>query len=348
MVISVGSLALLAGQLIAGSAILNVITGAPRWLGALIGAAVMTIYFAAGGLLGSAWVNSVQLVIMLVGFFVALPFLMQSAGGPAALMQPPAPEWFGNFFYSAGPASGWTMLFLFAPAFIISPGLIQKSYGARSERALSTGIALNAAALLIFAFIPTLLGMIARVTMPGITDSNTVLPSLLMTQLPVWLGALALAAVFSTEVDTCDAILFMLSTTASQDIYKKMFNPTASDQQLLRVARTAAVIGGGLGVVLSVYLATVESALRIFYSIIVVSLFVPILAGLYSTRGGSVAALASIVTGLVTLFTIRVFVTPIHSWADPALSGVLAAAAAYFIGIVIRRPSAHGRSLQTG
>ena len=43
-----------------------------------------------------------------------------------------------------------------------------------------------------------------------------------MTQLPVWLGALALSAVFSTEVDTCDAILFMLSTTSSQDIYRRV------------------------------------------------------------------------------------------------------------------------------
>ena len=38
IVICIGSLALLAGQLIAGAAILNVITGAPRWLGACIGA----------------------------------------------------------------------------------------------------------------------------------------------------------------------------------------------------------------------------------------------------------------------------------------------------------------------
>src|SRR5687767_8195171 len=53
LLICLGSLAILAGQLIAGAAILNVITGVPRWGGALIGATVMTIYFAAGGLLGS-------------------------------------------------------------------------------------------------------------------------------------------------------------------------------------------------------------------------------------------------------------------------------------------------------
>jgi SSS family solute:Na+ symporter len=62
------------------------------------------------------------------------------------------------------------------------------------------------------------MGMAARVTMPDITDPNAVLPSLLTHGLPPWLGALGLAAIFSTEVDTCDAILFMLSTSASKDL----------------------------------------------------------------------------------------------------------------------------------
>ena len=347
VIICVGSLALLAGQLIAGAGILNVITGAPRWLGALIGAAIMTIYFVSGGLIGSAWVNTVQLVVMMVGFAVALPVVFDRVGGGAGLVQPPAPEWFGDFFYSSGPGSGWTMFFLLAPAFIASPGLIQKSYGAKSASALTRGIALNAAALLVFAFIPTFLGMAARSLTPGLTDPNNVLPTLLMTQLPVWLGALALSAVFSTEVDTCDAILFMLSTTSSQDIYRRVFKPNATDAELLKVARLAAVAGGAAGVVLSIYLATVVSAITIFYSIIVVSLFVPILGGLFVPRAGSREALTAIATGLLTLFIVRFFVLPMYRWADPALAGVLMAAAAYFIVLTFRRDSRNVGSVQS-
>ena len=70
-----GTLAILAGQIIAGAAILNVLTGAPRWVGSLIGGAIMTIYFAAGGLKGTAIVNTVQLLVMLAGFLLALPFV---------------------------------------------------------------------------------------------------------------------------------------------------------------------------------------------------------------------------------------------------------------------------------
>jgi SSS family solute:Na+ symporter len=342
IVICLGTLALLASQLIAGAAILNVVVGIPRWAGALIGAGVMTIYFAAGGLLGSAWVNALQLVVMLAGFLVALPFGLERAGGLATLTHTAAvPPWFGDFFYSTGPLSGWTFLILLGPSFLISPGLIQKAFGAKSEKAVRTGIGLNAVVLMSFAFLPVLFGMAARTTNPGIEDPNSVLPTFLMTQLPAWLGALALSAVFSTEVDTCDAILFMLSTSMSKDIYKRHINPGASDRQLLRVARTSAVIGGAAGVILTTYFSTVVSALTIFYSILIVCLFVPIIGGLYVARADRHAAMSAIVAGLCTLFVVRVFVVARHPMVDPVLTGLAAASLAFIVVVLARRAPAH-------
>jgi SSS family solute:Na+ symporter len=331
-----GTLAILAGQIIAGAAILNVVTGAPRWVGSVIGGAIMTIYFTAGGLRGTAVVNTVQLVVMLVGLLLALPFVVGAAGGVDPLFASVPPH-FGEMAFSAGPGSGWTLLFLTGPAFIVSPGLIQKAYGAASASALKTGVAFNAIALMLFAFLPVLLGIAARATLPGIEDPNLVLPTLLREQLPAWLGALAMAAVFSTEVDTCDAILFMISTSAAKDLYKRHLRPDATDSELLRVARIAAVAGGTLGVLLSVYLATVIGALTIFYSLLGVSLFVPIVGGLYTTRADSTAALAAIAAGVCTLLAVRFAAGPAYPWLDPSLAGLAAAASAFITVAMVRR-----------
>jgi SSS family solute:Na+ symporter len=338
--VALGALALLAGQLIAGASILNVVTGIPRWGGALVGGAIMTAYFTAGGLLGSAWVNTLQLVVMLAGFAVALPAVVEGAGGLQGLVGQAAPAWFGDITYSAGPGSGWTLLALTGPAFIVSPGLIQKAYGARSASAVRIGVGLNAAALLAFAFVPVLMGMAARVTMPDITDPNAVLPSLLTHGLPPWLGALGLAAIFSTEVDTCDAILFMLSTSASKDLYKRFLNPAADDRQLLRVARIAAVAGGATGVLLSIWLQTVIGALTVFYSLLVVTLFVPIIGGLYVTRARERDALAAVMAGVTTLFVVRTGMLGTLPWLDPTLAGVFAGAAAFAGAMMFRRTRA--------
>lgn len=337
-----GSLWILAAQLIAGAAIISVLTGAPRWVGALAGGGIMTVYFTAGGLLGTAWVNSLQLVVMLAGFLVAVPVVVAGAGGLAAFGAPTLPATFTDIGWSSGPGSGWTLLALTGPAFVISPGLIQKSYGAASARALRIGVALNGVALLLFAFLPVLLGMAGRVALPGIDAPDLVLPTVLTQMLPAWIGALALAAVFSTEVDTCDAILFMISTSVSKDLFHRYVKPDASDGELLAVARLAAVAGGVLGVLLSIYLATVVQAMTVFYSLLGVSLFVPVLGGLYSRRAGQPEALAAIAAGVVTLLVVRFGVAGRYPWLDPTLTGLVAAAAAFGLVLAVRRPRAPG------
>jgi SSS family solute:Na+ symporter len=226
---------------------------------------------------------------------------------------------------------------LTAPSFLISPGLIQKAYAARSESALKVGIGLNALVLMSFAFVPVIFGMAARSAVPGIENPNDVLPALLMTALPPWLGALALSAVFSTEVDTCDTILFMLSTAISKDVYKRHINPTAGDAQLLRVARLSAVAGGAAGVVLSLVVGTVLGAVQIFYQVMVVTFFVPIVGGLYVRGMDTRAAAASIVAGLIGLCAAWTFITPAFRWADPVLVGVFAAVAAAAVVVFARR-----------
>src|SRR5690349_16638596 len=59
-----GTLAILAGQLLALAFVLQAVAGWPHWVGCLVGGAVMTIYFSAGGMLSTIWVNLVQLVVL--------------------------------------------------------------------------------------------------------------------------------------------------------------------------------------------------------------------------------------------------------------------------------------------
>ena len=64
----------LAAQLVAVATILNVVASVPMVWGCLMGGAVFTTYFAAGGLLTSAWVNLAQLVVV-------LPYALLAVGG---------------------------------------------------------------------------------------------------------------------------------------------------------------------------------------------------------------------------------------------------------------------------
>ena len=332
-----GTLAILAAQLIAGAAVLEVVAGLPRWQGVIVGGVAMTLYFTAGGLLSSAWVNAVQLVVLLGGFVIALPIVLSRIGGLDAIAAAPAaPASYWDPLYSAGARSGWTMLILLTPGFIISPGLVGKAYAAESARAVRIGIGVAGGMQLLFSFLPVLLGMSAVVSHPGITDMNLVLPTVLLNELPMFVGALALAAVFSAEVSTCDTILYMLSTSSSKDLYQRFVNPSASSEQVLAVARMAAIGGGVLGMVLAIQLDTIVGALSIFYSLMSATLFVPLLAGLFVTDARPRDAIAAIVGGVGTLLA-AYFGTSGRGWADPSLWGLIGSAAGFVLSYVALR-----------
>lgn len=339
----VGTLAILAAQLIAGARVLSVVAGLPHGVGVLIGGIAMTAYFAAGGLLSSAWVNAVQLVVLVGGLLVGVPLLIDAAGGVDAIAAMPAvgPEYF-DVWYSAGAMSGWTLLLLLGPNFITSPGLVQKTFGATGPRAIRLGVGLSGVALMLFAFVPVAIGMAARASHPGIALPDDVLPTVLLQDLPLWLSALALAAVFSAEVSTCDAILFMLSTSLSKDLYKRFLAPDAPDARVLLVARLAAVAGGLGGMALALLLPSILAALAIFFSLVGAALFVPMIGGLIWRRAGSPEALAAIACGMAGLLAVQ-FGTDRTGWWNPNLWGVMASAAG-FVLVAAARGAARGSS----
>ncbi len=333
----VGTPAILAGQLIAMSDILEVVAGTPPWAGALAGGVVITIYFTAGGLLTSAWVNLVQLVVILVGFAVAVPWALGAVGGWGAVVAaaPPTGDYL-NFWQ--GGQSGWMYLALLAPAFVISPGLLQKAYGAIDERAIRVGLGAAGVALLVFAIAPPVLGMIARVLDPTLLNPEHALPTVFVLGLPVALGALALAAVLSAEMSSADAILFMLATSLSKDLYKRFLRPDADEAEVLRVARRAALAGGVIGIGLALVLPSVIAALSIFYALVGVSLFVPVAVGLYTRRPGVPEAMAAIVGGVAVLVALRLGLPDGgHALLDPTLIGLVVSGVLFGAVFAVRR-----------
>ncbi|MCG8467262.1 MAG: sodium:solute symporter family protein [Gemmatimonadetes bacterium] len=339
------TLTLVAAQFIAMAEIVGVITGQPRWVGATIGGIVVIIYFTAGGLLASAWVNLVQLVVLVAGFAIALPLAISNAGGWTAVQAAGAdiPDYL-NFWEGGG--SGWIYLALVAPAFIISPGIVQKVYGAVDERAIRRGLVAAGLAMMAFALVVTLFGMVARAMYPDLASGESALPTVLASGVPSVIGMLGMAALFSAEVSSADAGLFMLSTSLSKDLYKRFIRPDATDRQVLLVARGAAIAGGVAAVLLALVFASIISTLTIFYALLSVSLFVPVAFGLHSRRAGLAEALAAIGSGLAALAAVSLL-KPADAPAllDETLIGLIVSAVAYMLVLVAR---GGGRKERTG
>lgn len=302
LMMAVGTLALFSGQLLGIAWILEVVAGVPKIYGVITGAIVTTLYFAAGGLLSGAFVNIIEVAVILAGFVVALPFVWNFSGGIEGIKANVTSASYFDF-YGMGSTAIIGYIVMLVPSFFISPGLIGKVFAAKNERSIKTGTALNGLVQLVFAVIPVIIGMAARSCYPDLSRADLALPTAMKNMMPFFAASLALAAIFAAEVSTADTVLYMLAGSLTNDIYKRFFNPEISDKNLLKVSRLTTIICGILGVVLALRLESIISALTIFYSLMSVSLSAPLVFGLFSKRASNAGVIISAVAGVaLTLF----------------------------------------------
>ena len=162
-----------------------------------------------------------------------------------------------------GGHSGVVYLAMLGPAFVVSPGLLQKIYGARDDRAVRLGVGAqrNRAGALCDGAGGD--GHDRAAAVPGLCRRRSMrCRRCCCTACRRSSARIGLAAVFSAELSAADAVLFMLTTSLSQDFYKRFVQPRgATDAQVLRVTRITAVVAGALGVLVAILAADVVDAL---------------------------------------------------------------------------------------
>ncbi|WP_213805092.1 sodium:solute symporter family protein [Granulicella sp. dw_53] len=329
-----GAMAILAAQLIAISTILNAVADIPKWEGCMIGGVVAIVYCTAGGLMSSAFVNMFELAVTMSGLLLAVPFALHALGGwshlhELVLAQKGSGAATDSMFSMVGVGSKqiFAWIAILVPSFMISPGLVQKVYGARDVKAVRVGVGLNSLGQVIFAFVPAVLGLCAFAALPHLANPDLALPSAMKLLLPRWLGVWTLASIFSAELSATDAILFMLSTSLAVDLYKTFLKPNISQKKLLVVSRITSAGAGVLGILLATLLPSIITAVSIFYGLIAVSLFVPVVAGLYSRRVLSTAAISSILSAVAaTVVTMRLTANHGVGLLSPQAVGIVTAA----------------------
>jgi SSS family solute:Na+ symporter len=129
----------------------------------------------------------------------------------------------------------------------------------------------------------------------------------------------------------------MLTTSLSQDLYKRFLNPAADDRRVLLVTRAAAIGCGAVAIALAIVSPTIIGVIGVFYGLLGVSLFVPILAGLYVHRAGTPEAMASMLSGVATMVAVQ-FMTAGRGifGLTPALAGLTAASLGFLVVFISR------------
>lgn len=138
----------------------------------------------------------------------------------------------------------------------------------------------------------------------GYADVNYVFPTFVLTQLPVGLVGLMIAAILAAVMSTVAAELNSLSTATIIDFYKRHFRKTASETHYLRASWAATAVWGTFATVVATYASSLGALIVVvnqigsfFYG----SLFGIFVLAIGTKRVGANAAFIALVAGMATV-----------------------------------------------
>jgi solute:Na+ symporter, SSS family len=290
----------IAAQFVAVAGLLHLFFDIPVVWGIAIAAAVGMGYTLLGGMWSVTLTDAVQMGLVVLGLGVlgweALSALGGGSGavGMARLWEETPPGHLQVIpLEDAVALLGWLGVFA-AGALGNLPGqdLTQRIFAARSARVARAACLLAGASYLVLGLAPLLMGLAANLLLPGEAAGPT-LPLLAHLFLEPRFAVLLLLAVLSAVLSTIDSAILSPATVLAENVWRR------ADRASPRIAhhRLAVVLVTGCSVAVAYLGEDAYSLLESAYEVGLVSLFVPLLIGIRSRRGGERAALTSMAVG---------------------------------------------------
>jgi len=333
-----------AAQITALGLVFSVLTNgamAPS-VGMVIGTLAVLIYVVVGGFLAVALTDFIQMIVLVIGMSIIAFFAADLAGGA------------GRVFDMAQHADLWRLwpeptftdiIFFFGAAITMMFGSIpqqdvfQRVMSAKDAPTARTGAVIGGASYILFGFVPMFIVAAAVVVMGdnamdiAKNDYQRLLPTFVMTKMPLIMQILFFGALLSAIKSTSSATLLAPSTSFTENILKNI-RPGMSDKQQLFAMRVTIVVFAAL--VLSYAIAmegtSIYELVSSAYQVTLVAAFVPLVMGLYWKRATTQGAILSIGAGLFVWIIFFPQMSTLGEKFPGQLAGLIAAFAGMFIG----------------
>ncbi|WP_427915179.1 sodium:solute symporter family protein [Ramlibacter sp. MMS24-I3-19] len=309
--------------------------------GMIVGTAAVLVYVVIGGFLAIAWTDFIQMIVLVVGLSIIAVFSSELAGGSdrvfamarskdlfAFLPQPTFTDM--AFFIGAG----LTMMLGSIP----QQDVFQRVMSARDQDTARNGAVIGGVSYILFAFVPMFVVACAVVVMGDQAvqlvknDYQKLLPTFVLTRMPLVMQILFFGALLSAIKSTSSATLLAPSTSFVENILKNL-RPHMSDRQQLLAMRITIVVFTAIVLAYAIAMkgTSIYELVSAAYQVTLVAAFVPLVMGLYWKRATTQGAIASIAAGVVTWV---LFFPQLNEGLSKAFPGQLAGLLAGIAGMV--------------
>lgn len=290
-------------QMVAIGIILQLVLGIPQIWGIFIGFGAVLFYTFLGGMWAVSLTDFIQTIMIIVGLIAVLYEVSSGFSQIFSVLASQPPE-----YYRFLPEPTLKDILLYISAWItIGLGSIpqqdvfQRVMSSRSERVAVLSAISAGFMYLTVALIPLILAVFARVKYPELLemDPQLMLPTMIIEHASLLTKVLFFGALLSAVMSTASAAVLAPASVLSENLIKPYIR-NLSDKGFLWLTRFCVLLVSlaSLGFALSgesiYHLVGSSSALSL------VSLFVPLVAGLYFRGSNPVSAIASMLSGFIS------------------------------------------------
>jgi len=298
--IVVSNIAWVGAMLVAFGLVFESLTGTPMIVGVLSGAVVVIVYTAIGGLWAVAMTDFIQMLIIIVGLLILFVTVLIDVGGWGAIYAQ-LPENTFRLLPLENTSEHWLnylrACFIVGLVDISSQSLNQRVLAAKSERAAQNAFYLGSISYLTLGMIPVMLGIIASVTMPGLSDSEAVIPTLAIEHLHPVGVAIFVGAMLAAIMSSADSALLGAASMISNNLFP-MLKRDPSPKLSLLVARLSIPACGIVSILVALRYQVVYDLMLDANILGLAAIIVPFILGVWWTKANRTGALASMTAGI--------------------------------------------------
>lgn len=296
-----------------------------------IAAAAVIIYTMSGGLLADAYADLIQGIAIIVGIFFLLGAVIYDMGGfgavIAAIPRDKLTMRGGDFegLSFLGKIELWMVPILGS---LMSQELVSRVVASRSEKVAYQSAYRAAGLYFLVGCVPVIIGLVGYKYMPGLVDSETLMPMLAKKHLHTFFYIVFIGALVSAILSTVDTTLLAGSALLSHNIIYPTFKNLTERQKVL-VARLGTLASGVVAYFIAFSSESITGLVETASSLGGPSILIIILIALYVKKGNDKNAIFAMSMSLVT-WVISHYV---YQSEYPIILTVLACAVSYFASL---------------
>lgn len=326
-----------AAQLVAMAIIFKVLAGVDLGIGIAVCTIIVVVYTYIGGMWAVSVTDFVQTIMIIAGLLLLAIQMGEKAGGVAHVLSS-QPAGFFNILPEMKPIP---ILEYFAAWITIGLGSIpgqdifQRVMSAKNVKTSVRASYLSAFMYLSIALIPLFIGMCGKLLYPELVKSGdegqVMLPIMVLQHTSLFMQIMFFGALLSAILSTASGAILAPATIIGENLLRPYLKDR-SDRNLLHTMRLSVVGVAICGATLASWNANIYELVGQSSALSLVSLFVPLTAGLYWRRASVAGAMASIIFGMLAWVTAEV----LHSEVPSILIGGAVSTAAMIIGSLVR------------